>query len=373
MNFLTMQQELAGRLRAYDETISGDATQLKRWLNIGQQHVTSADNPTDGLALSISEKGVVSIPYIAGLTHQSEQDVIEALTKGPKPQIYFDPAQKGYDLAADYMAGNVKRKYREALDAGLHDQAEALKKVWPEDVRAGDLKARLGSPWIDRDAYEGFVTHLLGEDASAQIRHVPATGGFAVHIEGGDPVMLKTRWGTTVRNADDLITRILNSKSMTVLNPEDAEGKRTVNVEATQAAIDKADEKLAGLEGEEEESVLVDPDAVGHQALLHQDADSGLPWHAAQRERRTGGRLRRGLRRLPGTTEERGASEGGRAHLCEPVADQHGSAAAGRPAQKHPQSRHRAVASVVGTPADAVNVGAGIVRPARPVGHLLVF
>jgi len=204
--------------------------------------IDKADTPEDGLALSISEKGAVSIPYIARLTGKPEEDVIEALTKGDKPQIYLDPAKQTYELASDYLSGNVKRKYREALGASLYPQAEKLKSVFPEDVKAGDLKARLGAPWIDRDAYEGFVSHLLGEDVSSAIQYLKATGGFAVRIEGGDPVMLNTRWGTSRRDAADLINRILNSRDMTILHPEDAEGRRAVNVEDTQAALDKADE-----------------------------------------------------------------------------------------------------------------------------------
>lgn len=39
MTFLTMQQELSDRLGAYNETISSDATKLKRWLNMGVQYI----------------------------------------------------------------------------------------------------------------------------------------------------------------------------------------------------------------------------------------------------------------------------------------------------------------------------------------------
>lgn len=38
MNFLTMQQELGDRLR-YDQSVSSDATRLKRWLNMAQQYI----------------------------------------------------------------------------------------------------------------------------------------------------------------------------------------------------------------------------------------------------------------------------------------------------------------------------------------------
>lgn len=44
MTFLQMQQELSGRLTAYDETVSQDATQLKRWLNMAQQFICGRMN-----------------------------------------------------------------------------------------------------------------------------------------------------------------------------------------------------------------------------------------------------------------------------------------------------------------------------------------
>ncbi len=41
MTFLTLQQELSDRLHAYDQTVSADATKLKRWLNMAQQYISS--------------------------------------------------------------------------------------------------------------------------------------------------------------------------------------------------------------------------------------------------------------------------------------------------------------------------------------------
>lgn len=39
MTFLTLQQELADRLGAYNQSVAADATKLKRWLNMGQQYI----------------------------------------------------------------------------------------------------------------------------------------------------------------------------------------------------------------------------------------------------------------------------------------------------------------------------------------------
>lgn len=38
--FLVLQQELADRLANYDQTVSADATKLKRWLNLAQQYIS---------------------------------------------------------------------------------------------------------------------------------------------------------------------------------------------------------------------------------------------------------------------------------------------------------------------------------------------
>lgn len=202
---------------------------------------TSADNPVDGLDISISEKGIVSIPYIASLTGKSEAEVIDALTKGDKPAIYFDPASDTYKLVSEYLGGNVKRKYKEALDAGLTDQADALRAVFPVDVKSGDLRARAGTPWVDSEAYQEFVKHIIGDNAKSKIKYIQATGGFAVSIEGGDPALKNVRWGTPDRDAVDIFTRIMNSKDLTIRR-KDANGNQFVDVEATQAALDKADE-----------------------------------------------------------------------------------------------------------------------------------
>ena len=210
-----------------------------------------ASSPADAVAISIQEKGVIDVPYMAKLLGLGEHETAEAITTGDKPLAYFDPATQSYETAAFYLSGNVKRKYQQARDAGLFDQAEALKAVFPADVKAGDINARMGAPWISREVYERFINHLLGEDAEANIQFVPATGGFAISTSGGDEVMINTKWGANYvteegasyrsRNAHDLIARILNNKDMTVWNT-DSEGNRYVNKEATQAAQDKADE-----------------------------------------------------------------------------------------------------------------------------------
>jgi N12 class adenine-specific DNA methylase/antitoxin (DNA-binding transcriptional repressor) of toxin-antitoxin stability system len=200
-----------------------------------------AANAIDGLAISIMEKGSVSVPYIAKLTGMGEHDIVRDLTSGEKPVAYFNPASKTYETAPMYLSGNVKRKYQEAREAGLMEQAEALKAAFPPDAKAGDIVARMGAGWIHRDVYAKFVRHLLGEEAVAEIIFLPATGGFAVSTHGGDEVMVGTKWGSPRRDAHDLISRILNNKDMAVYDT-DSDGKREMNKAATEAAQEKAEQ-----------------------------------------------------------------------------------------------------------------------------------
>lgn len=53
-----MQQELSDRVGVYDQTISADATRLKRWLNLAQQDITARQNWPFMLAHEIIQTAV---------------------------------------------------------------------------------------------------------------------------------------------------------------------------------------------------------------------------------------------------------------------------------------------------------------------------
>lgn len=204
---------------------------------------TSAANVEDAVSISLSEKGKVSVPYIAKLTSLTEPEVIEQLTEGDMPMAFLDPVSGEYETPNVYLSGNVKRKHKALVDRGMGNtkQATILKAAFPPDVTAADIDVRMGASWVSDDDYEAFVYHLLGDTANAYIRYIPGTGGFAVNLSGGDPALSTVRWGTSSRPATDLIKRILNNKDMAVYRT-DEDGNRYVDVEATAAANDKAEE-----------------------------------------------------------------------------------------------------------------------------------
>ena len=55
----------------------------------------------------------------------------------------------------------------------LPRNAEALRKVQPEDVLPGDIDANLGAPWIPERDIHAFAAHLFGVAAdSINVAHL---------------------------------------------------------------------------------------------------------------------------------------------------------------------------------------------------------
>lgn len=219
---------------------------------------THVDSVRDAVTVSLHERGGVSVQFISDLTGKSPDEVISEITGGDNPIAFMDPAAQKFILAAEYLSGNVKKKHAEARDAGMTKNADALKAVFPPDLKAGDIRPRLGAPWIDSEAYGDFAKHLFGPSTTANIQYVPATGGFVANIAGGDQTMLTTRWGvqkadrvdpqtgaiTTIndgRSGDDILVRVLNSRELTVWHT-DQEGNRYSHQEVTQALAERASE-----------------------------------------------------------------------------------------------------------------------------------
>ena len=66
-----------------------------------------ADNPADALAISMQEVGRVELDYMKALTGQTEEEIIKALEFD---RIFFDSQKKEYQLAEEYLSGDVRAK-----------------------------------------------------------------------------------------------------------------------------------------------------------------------------------------------------------------------------------------------------------------------
>lgn len=211
--------------------------------------IDKADNPSDALALSLSNTGAVDIDYMAELTGQKPADVVKAL----KGFIYKDPATNTYVTAEEYLSGNVREKLEIAEFWGKTDpeaaaNIEALKKVQPVDLTPEEISVNLGTPWIPESDLHDFAQEMLGMPSWEQpldIRFNKPAGTWLVAWNRGwraDEAKHGTeatqKWGTPRRNFANLLDDALNQRTPTVYDTS-SDGKRSVNQQETLAAQQK--------------------------------------------------------------------------------------------------------------------------------------
>jgi N12 class adenine-specific DNA methylase len=240
-------------LEDYDE-----ATDRARKADIMQRDVvgrvppvTAVGSAEDGLLVSLNQRGRVDLPYMASLYHAPEARIIAELgdpaTSPGQALIYQDPASGDWQTADQYLSGNVRAKLALAAQAGpgFARNAEALRKVQPEDVLPGDIDANLGAPWIpDTDIHE-FAADLFNTRPEAfTIGHLKkdalwtVTGDWSAQAS----VAVTTDYGTPRINGIALLEQALNLKSPTiyeVIQHPDGSEERKVNQDETLAARDK--------------------------------------------------------------------------------------------------------------------------------------
>lgn len=71
------------------------------------QKPSHADSPADALAISMQEVGRVELDYMKALTGQTEEEIIKSLEFD---RIFFDFQKKEYQLAEEYLSGDVRAK-----------------------------------------------------------------------------------------------------------------------------------------------------------------------------------------------------------------------------------------------------------------------
>ncbi|WP_408626144.1 helicase-related protein [Anaerocolumna cellulosilytica] len=133
--------------------------------------IDHVDSAKEGLVVSMTEKGRVDIPFIAGLAEMNPEEVLsELLSMG---SIYKDPMCQdtdnpyaGFETADEYLSGNVRTKLRIAelyasKEPAYRSNVAALLKVQPEDILASEIEVRLGTTWIEEEDLNRFMYELL--------------------------------------------------------------------------------------------------------------------------------------------------------------------------------------------------------------------
>lgn len=115
-----------------------------------QRVVDHVDTAVEALALSISERAKVDLPYMAHLTDKSEEEIISDLQgvifRLPEPA--GKDGRSKYVTADEYLSGNVRQKLQRAQtwaesDDSFSVNVKALEAVQPKDLSASEIDVRL--------------------------------------------------------------------------------------------------------------------------------------------------------------------------------------------------------------------------------------
>ena len=231
-------------LEEYDE-VSGKASKATIMVRdvVGKKppvtHVRSAE---EGLLVSLNQRGTVDLPFISTLYGKPEEQVTAELGD----LIYCDPETKSWQTADAYLSGNVRAKLATVERSGpdYAPNAEALRRVQPEDVLPGDIDANLGAPWIPAGDIQAFAAQLFRvEPSQVPVAHLKKDAVWSVEADyaAKQSVAATSEYGTARANGTSLLELALNMKTPVIydiINHGDRE-ERVVNQEATMAAREK--------------------------------------------------------------------------------------------------------------------------------------
>ena len=236
------------------------------WENVFTDDVRAkdvrVDNLSDALVLSLTTLGRVDIEYMSSITGLEYKEVI----KGLKGAIYQNPETwgecfyKGWEIADEYLSGNLMRKWRAAerenrkYNGYFSENLKAIEAVLPPTVATKDIYVTLGSPWVPTDIIDDFIEHLFGRrftywhngENIYAVKHDELTGTWEIpnKTRYGHSVKDTKTYGTDRLEALYILERTLNMKSVAVTDEvtcltNSSGKKRVVNKEETVLAIEK--------------------------------------------------------------------------------------------------------------------------------------
>ncbi len=225
------------------ETINDDTGEIKESdfltkRTLDQRKESKISTPHDALLSSLNDLGRVDIPLIAQRIGLSETETVNSLGTA----IYETPSD-GWQMADEYLSGNVKAKLKEVEAAAKTDRrfarnVEALMNAQPSPVPPSDITASLGMNWIPGEVYSQFLHEKTG--VKANISYNEHTGNWNVSVISGNKTNRATvDWGTIDRDAADIMEAGLTGRTIRI-TAKDPDTKATVfQPAATEAAIQK--------------------------------------------------------------------------------------------------------------------------------------
>lgn len=208
--------------------------------------ISSVDTSSEALAVSLSQKGHIDLPYMAKLSGKDVDTIISELTG----VIFKNPITMGYETADEYLSGNVRNKLELAKAAGDEYKVNvaSLEKVQPKDLTAAEIDLRLGATWIEPKyinefMWETFKTPNYYKD-EIKVQYSDITGEWRISAKSlnSGPIVDK-KFGTPRANAYKILEDSLNLKNVQIFDTieEDGKEKRVLNKKETTLASQRQD------------------------------------------------------------------------------------------------------------------------------------
>ncbi len=217
--------------------------------------VTEVDTAAEALAVSIGEKGKIDMEYMSSLSGKTEDEMLGELRgvifKNPLWDTERDEGDK-YLTADGYLSGNVREKLKTARKAVEDDPSfgtnvQALEKVQPEDLQAGDIFVRLGSTWVPPETVRQFIFELFDTPyylrRGIRVHYSEYTGEWNVEGKAADRTNFKASsvYGTERINGYKITEETLNLKDVRIFDYEiDEDGKKRPVLNSKETAIAQA-------------------------------------------------------------------------------------------------------------------------------------
>lgn len=240
-------------LERYIEGQSVKADIFNRPVAFNPHEITHSDNAHEALAASLNKYGVVNLGYMASLTGNNQEQILDEL----KGVVYFNPIGGVYEVADKFIAGNVIEK-AEAVERFLernpgHEAAgaslEALQKAIPKPIAFDDLDFNLGERWIPTGIYEKYASWLFETNVSihyAQSRDEYSVAAARHNAKISDQYAVKAQSRTF--DGVNLIKHALHNTSPDITKKimVDGEEVKVRDADAIQLANSKIDEMRNG-------------------------------------------------------------------------------------------------------------------------------
>lgn len=214
------------------EANATEAAILSKRINTPYERATKADSATDGIHISLRERGRLDLGLIADLTGKDVATVTDELTSGDKPRVFFDPKRGEYVIADEYLSGNLAEKIKDARSNGAPENVSHLEAAMPEPKTAEQITPSIRSLWMPKDIFESFLKDMGATSAKVVVNMKAAMIDISAN---GTPNDFGEQFKTERKSPYEIFESAVKGKSITVFDIVE-QGKRVKNERATQDA-----------------------------------------------------------------------------------------------------------------------------------------